>query len=154
MMDPEKKKWSVLYPVYINSKKTAADGRKIAKTKACENPTAQEIFDVCKHLGFKCELEVPDLPPPHVTTIHHTIVVHPVERDRPRLNLSDCGPGRQSVSARLLAEGPGTSLDQGEQAGRPPRHPQQCVFSSFSLLSFGKPAGVLTPQNSSLMLDA
>ncbi|ELR20030.1 signal recognition particle 19 kDa protein [Acanthamoeba castellanii str. Neff] len=57
MMDPEKKKWSVIYPVYVNSKKTAADGRKIAKVKACENPTAQEIYDVCKHLGFKCELE-------------------------------------------------------------------------------------------------
>jgi signal recognition particle subunit SRP19 len=65
MMDPEKKKWSVIYPVYINSKKTAADGRKIAKVKACENPTAQEIYDVCKHLGFKCELEVQCyLPPP------------------------------------------------------------------------------------------
>jgi signal recognition particle subunit SEC65 len=64
-MDPEKKKWSVIYPVYINAKKTAADGRKIAKVKACENPTAQEIYDVCKHLGFKCELEVQCyLPPP------------------------------------------------------------------------------------------
>ena len=59
MMDPEKKKWSVLYPVYLNSKKTAAEGRKIAKTKACENPTPQEISMLRKHLGFKCELEVP-----------------------------------------------------------------------------------------------
>ena len=53
-----KKKYRVIYPVYINAKKTIPEGRQIAKDKACENPTATEVFDVVKHLGFPCELEV------------------------------------------------------------------------------------------------
>ncbi|CAI0379950.1 unnamed protein product [Linum tenue] len=51
------KKWIVLYPVYINSKKTIADGRRIGAQKACENPTCIEIADCCKHLSLRYAIE-------------------------------------------------------------------------------------------------
>jgi len=54
----QKKKWKIIYPVYINSKKTLPEGRRIPKDKACENPTVTEVYDILKHLGFSCELEV------------------------------------------------------------------------------------------------
>ncbi|KAI8561948.1 hypothetical protein RHMOL_Rhmol04G0380900 [Rhododendron molle] len=53
------KKWIILYPVYINSKKTIAEGRRISTGKACENPTCIEIGDCCAHfkLPFAIELD-------------------------------------------------------------------------------------------------
>ncbi|KAJ9178400.1 hypothetical protein P3X46_010286 [Hevea brasiliensis] len=61
MMDgnmPNIKKWVVLYPVYINSKKTIAEGRRISVTKACENPTCAEIGDCCSHLKLPFAIEI------------------------------------------------------------------------------------------------
>lgn len=52
------KKWVVIYPVYINSKKTIAEGRRINASKACENPTCVEIYDCCNHLKVPCAIEV------------------------------------------------------------------------------------------------
>ncbi|KAK6935572.1 Signal recognition particle, SRP19 subunit [Dillenia turbinata] len=52
------KKWIVLYPVYINSKKTIAEGRRICTTKACENPTCIEIGDCCNHLKLPFAIEI------------------------------------------------------------------------------------------------
>ncbi|XP_021889436.1 signal recognition particle 19 kDa protein [Carica papaya] len=52
------KKWIVLYPVYINSKKTIAEGRRISVSKACENPTCMEIGDCCSHLKLPYRIEV------------------------------------------------------------------------------------------------
>ncbi|GKV49861.1 hypothetical protein SLEP1_g56587 [Rubroshorea leprosula] len=47
---PNTKQWVVFYSVYINSKKTVAEGRRINLSKACENPTCVEIGDCCNHL--------------------------------------------------------------------------------------------------------
>lgn len=55
---PNIKKWIVMYPVYINSKKTMAEGRRIALTKACENPTCAEIADCCSYLKLPFAIEV------------------------------------------------------------------------------------------------
>lgn len=55
---PSIKKWVVLYPVYINSKKTVAEGRRIALDKACENPTCVEIGDCCSHFKVPFAIEV------------------------------------------------------------------------------------------------
>ena len=55
---PNIKKWIVLYPVYINSKKTIAEGRRIGLSKACENPTCAEIGDCCSHLKLPFAIEV------------------------------------------------------------------------------------------------
>ena len=52
------KKWNIIYPVYINSKKTIAEGRRIAAERACENPTCIEINDCCSHLKIPCAVEV------------------------------------------------------------------------------------------------
>lgn len=52
------KKWVILYPVYINSKKTIAEGRRISASKACENPTCIEIADCCQYLKIPHAIEV------------------------------------------------------------------------------------------------
>ncbi|CAN6930171.1 unnamed protein product [Brassica oleracea var. botrytis] len=52
------KKWVVMYPVYINSKKTVAEGRMISLSKACENPNCIEISDCCKHLKLPSAVEI------------------------------------------------------------------------------------------------
>ena len=44
------KKWSILYPVYINSRKTVAEGCHVAAGKACPDPTCGEIADCCSQL--------------------------------------------------------------------------------------------------------
>ncbi|GLU14080.1 hypothetical protein SLE2022_306710 [Rubroshorea leprosula] len=55
---PNIKKWIVFYPVYINSKKTVAEGRRISLSKACENPTCAEIGDCCSHLKLSYAIEI------------------------------------------------------------------------------------------------
>ncbi|KAK7380730.1 hypothetical protein VNO78_33246 [Psophocarpus tetragonolobus] len=52
------KKWTVMYPVYINSKKTMAEGRRIGIAKACENPTCVEIGDCCSYLKIPYAIEI------------------------------------------------------------------------------------------------
>ncbi|XP_076900881.1 signal recognition particle 19 kDa protein-like [Bidens hawaiensis] len=52
------KTWKILYPVYLNSKKTIAEGRRIPASKACENPTALEIGDCCGHLKIPFAIEI------------------------------------------------------------------------------------------------
>ncbi|KAK8918848.1 Signal recognition particle 19 kDa protein [Platanthera zijinensis] len=52
------KKWNIIYPIYINSKKTIAEGRRISASKSCENPTCIEIGDCCKHLKLPCAIEL------------------------------------------------------------------------------------------------
>ena len=58
------KKWNVIYPVYLNSKKTVSEGRRIAAAKACPDPTCIEIADCCSHLKIPHAVEVPALIPP------------------------------------------------------------------------------------------
>ncbi|KAK8503346.1 hypothetical protein V6N13_016643 [Hibiscus sabdariffa] len=55
---PNIKKWVVFYPVYVNSKKTVAEGRRISLAKACENPTCVEIADCCSHLKVPNAIEI------------------------------------------------------------------------------------------------
>ncbi|XP_046839393.1 signal recognition particle 19 kDa protein-like [Xenia sp. Carnegie-2017] len=56
--DPSKpERWYIVYPSYINSKKTIAEGRRIPKEKACENPTVNEIKDVCQSQNLNCSVE-------------------------------------------------------------------------------------------------
>ncbi|WOL06984.1 signal recognition particle 19 kDa protein-like [Canna indica] len=52
------KKWNIIYPVYINSKKTVAEGRRISTAKACENPTCIEIGDCCNYLKIPFAIEL------------------------------------------------------------------------------------------------
>ncbi|XP_012253833.2 signal recognition particle 19 kDa protein [Athalia rosae] len=50
-------RWVCIYPAYLNSKKTLAEGRKLAKDKCIENPTHQEIRDVLAAAGLKVGVE-------------------------------------------------------------------------------------------------
>jgi len=42
----DRERWICIYPVYLNSLKTRAEGRRIPKEKGIENPTYQELRDV------------------------------------------------------------------------------------------------------------
>ncbi|KAJ7540496.1 hypothetical protein O6H91_10G018300 [Diphasiastrum complanatum] len=55
---PDVSRWVVIYPIYINSKKTVAEGRRIAISNACENPTCLEIADCCSFLKLPCAIEL------------------------------------------------------------------------------------------------
>ena len=55
---PNIKRWIVLYPIYMNSKKTMAEGRRIGLSKACENPTCAEIGDCCSYLKLPFAIEI------------------------------------------------------------------------------------------------
>lgn len=53
----DRERWVCIYPAYINSKKSLAEGRRIPKEKCVENPTAQEIRDVLVAAGLKVGVE-------------------------------------------------------------------------------------------------
>jgi len=46
-----------VYPAYINSKKTRAEGRRVGKSKAIDNPTVNEIGDILENAGLKTIIE-------------------------------------------------------------------------------------------------
>ncbi|KAL0965804.1 hypothetical protein UPYG_G00285930 [Umbra pygmaea] len=48
----EKERFICIYPSYLNSKKTLAEGRRIPSEKAVENPTCAEINDVLAAAGL------------------------------------------------------------------------------------------------------
>ncbi|CAD6233931.1 GSCOCG00007408001-RA-CDS [Cotesia congregata] len=53
----DRERWVCIYPLYINSKKSRAEGRKLPKSKCVENPTHQEIRDVLLAAGLKVGVE-------------------------------------------------------------------------------------------------
>eukprot|EP01062_Namystynia_karyoxenos_P019286 TRINITY_DN17244_c1_g1_i1.p1 TRINITY_DN17244_c1_g1~~TRINITY_DN17244_c1_g1_i1.p1 ORF type:complete len:206 (+),score=48.70 TRINITY_DN17244_c1_g1_i1:85-618(+) len=48
------KDYQVIYPQYVDQKLTYRQGRRVSRSLACENPSALDIFQVCKQLGFHC----------------------------------------------------------------------------------------------------
>ena len=46
----------MIYPAYLNARKTLAEGRRTPKLKSVDNPLCSEIKDVC--LSQKLEVEV------------------------------------------------------------------------------------------------
>uniref|UniRef100_A0A0N5ABD4 Signal recognition particle 19 kDa protein n=1 Tax=Syphacia muris TaxID=451379 RepID=A0A0N5ABD4_9BILA len=53
----DESKWVCIYPLYLNSRKTIVQGRRISKDKAVDSPTSQEIFDILQNAGLKVKLE-------------------------------------------------------------------------------------------------
>ncbi|XP_033214309.1 signal recognition particle 19 kDa protein [Belonocnema kinseyi] len=53
----DRERWICIYPLYLNSKKTRGEGRKLPKDKCVENPTHQEIRDVLLSAGLKVGVE-------------------------------------------------------------------------------------------------
>ncbi|XP_072939801.1 signal recognition particle 19 kDa protein [Epargyreus clarus] len=59
---PDKKhsdveRWICIYPAYLNSKKTLAQGRRLPRAQCVENPTHQEIRDVLLTAGMRVGVE-------------------------------------------------------------------------------------------------
>jgi len=50
-------KWAIIYPIYINKKKTIAEGRKMPLNKCVDTPTLKEIFEACQALKFPVAVE-------------------------------------------------------------------------------------------------
>jgi len=53
----DKERWICIYPAYLNSKKSIAEGRRIPVAKAIENPNYQEIRDVLAAAGLTVGVE-------------------------------------------------------------------------------------------------
>lgn len=56
-MSVQQDKRLVIYPNYLDSKKTVAEGRRIPLDKACESPNVVEMLDSCKHLKIPAEIQ-------------------------------------------------------------------------------------------------
>lgn len=46
-----------IYPAYINAKKTRAQGRRVGKAKAIDNPSVNEMRDILENAGLKVVIE-------------------------------------------------------------------------------------------------
>ncbi|ELU12447.1 hypothetical protein CAPTEDRAFT_172694 [Capitella teleta] len=53
----DRERWVCIYPLYINSKKTLAEGRRVPLTKGVDNPLYSEIRDVCAAAGLTLGVE-------------------------------------------------------------------------------------------------
>lgn len=47
----------VLYPIYFDSRKTRAQGRRVAAAQSVENPSAKAVFEAAKAAGLSPVLE-------------------------------------------------------------------------------------------------
>lgn len=55
--------WMCIYPCYIDGTKTVAEGRRVAKSKACiKQPWAKDIVEALKELRFSQAFEVTNAP--------------------------------------------------------------------------------------------
>ena len=50
-------RWVCIYPAFINSKKSLAEGRRIPKQKSVENPTISEMMEAIAPSGLKVRPE-------------------------------------------------------------------------------------------------
>src|SRR3989338_9809050 len=57
LLDPIKARWAVVWPVYLNSKKTTKQGRRVPMEIAVDNPTLDEIAQACQALGLATHVE-------------------------------------------------------------------------------------------------
>jgi len=52
-----KKRWNIIYPIYINAKAKYSDGRKLPLKQCVERPTAHELGEIAKFLKLPHEVE-------------------------------------------------------------------------------------------------
>eukprot|EP01127_Copromyxa_protea_P020546 TRINITY_DN6895_c0_g1_i1.p2 TRINITY_DN6895_c0_g1~~TRINITY_DN6895_c0_g1_i1.p2 ORF type:complete len:142 (+),score=23.29 TRINITY_DN6895_c0_g1_i1:44-469(+) len=55
--DVDVSRWVIVYPVYINARKTLQEGRKMPKIHCVDNPTCLEVQEVCLKLGLESYIE-------------------------------------------------------------------------------------------------
>ena len=46
-------KWKMIYPNYIDATKSIAQGRKVGKNDACDEPSVAEMVEVCKYFNIE-----------------------------------------------------------------------------------------------------
>ena len=56
--DLDVKDWHTIWPIYINSKKTIADGRRMPMQFCVEDPTLQDFVEICAKLRIPFIVEV------------------------------------------------------------------------------------------------
>ena len=57
----------VIYPAYLNAKKTRQEGRRVPAAAAAIEPNVPEIYDCVKHLKLPCDAEArPHYPRPPI----------------------------------------------------------------------------------------
>mmetsp|Transcript_14766 Transcript_14766/g.29109 ORF Transcript_14766/g.29109 Transcript_14766/m.29109 type:complete len:161 (-) Transcript_14766:83-565(-) len=56
--DLDTSKWNIIYPNYINSKKTIPEGRRITQSKGVEYPHPAEMAEICEYLKIPHVLEM------------------------------------------------------------------------------------------------
>eukprot|EP00397_Hematodinium_sp_SG-2012_P045841 GEMP01051617.1.p1 GENE.GEMP01051617.1~~GEMP01051617.1.p1 ORF type:complete len:153 (+),score=22.92 GEMP01051617.1:31-459(+) len=54
---PDFARWQIIYPNYLNSKKTIPEGRRIAVEHCCENPDIREMAEICRFLKIQTVVE-------------------------------------------------------------------------------------------------
>ncbi|SPQ97766.1 Signal recognition particle 19 kDa protein [Plasmodiophora brassicae] len=52
-----KSRWNIVYPIYMDSTKQIAEGRKIPLDKAVQKPTLSECVELCRYLKLPFEIE-------------------------------------------------------------------------------------------------
>jgi signal recognition particle subunit SRP19 len=152
----------IIYPVYLNSKATIADGRLIAADHGVENPTLGEIIEVLKHLGYQPALE---------DKIYSRDAL---ARGRIRVNLRDASTGELTVPEiasrkQLLrklgesipnlksrkepsAKAPAPALDLGGAQAMPMVPGMGSGLSSAGMSGrLGMPAGFMPPRIAGMM---
>eukprot|EP00948_MAST-09A_sp_MAST-9A-sp1_P004274 g4274.t1 len=51
------KDWHIIYPAYVDKELKRSQGRRVALTDACENPTIQDIYSLCAKLKVEAIME-------------------------------------------------------------------------------------------------
>jgi signal recognition particle subunit SRP19 len=52
------KRWVCLYPVYFDASRTRAEGRRVGKELAVQNPLARTMADAAAHVGLRVFIDV------------------------------------------------------------------------------------------------
>lgn len=79
-----------LYPAYFDSSRSREDGRRVSRSVAVAGPTAEELRDVAKKLGFRVEVE-PE-------------VAHPSRPHKPEGRVLILGGGKKTEIVRAVAQ--------------------------------------------------
>ncbi len=79
-----------LYPVYFDVSRSREKGRRVSKSMAVANPTAEEIRDAAKKLGYRVEVE------------QHA--AHPSQPWKAEGRLLILGGGRKTEIVRAIAQ--------------------------------------------------
>ncbi|KAL1132809.1 hypothetical protein AAG570_010761 [Ranatra chinensis] len=119
-------RWICIYPAYINNKKTLAEGRRVPRDKAVDNPTFQEIRDVLSAAGMKIGVENKLYPRERSKELLYRGRIRVQLKNDDGTPCNSTFPNRDSVMLYLCATIPklktratkgGSSGDQSQQSG-------------------------------------